>query len=79
MKTAIPDEAQIRETAYLIWLDEGQPQGCDQDHWLRAVDALSAPIAKTKPARKVTAKSRTSSTAKKKAPKAKAKAKSAAK
>ena len=27
---------QIRERAYLIWVDEGQPHGRDLDHWLRA-------------------------------------------
>ena len=26
----------IRERAYRIWLDEGQPQGRDLEHWLRA-------------------------------------------
>ena len=59
------DEAQIRETAYLIWLDEGQPEGRDQDHWLKAIDALTAPKPKAK--RKTTAK--TSAAPKKAAPK----------
>ncbi len=27
---------QIRERAYLIWVDEGMPHGRDLDHWLRA-------------------------------------------
>jgi hypothetical protein len=27
---------QTRERAYLIWVDEGRPQGRDLDHWLRA-------------------------------------------
>jgi hypothetical protein len=27
---------QIRERAYLIWLDEGRPGGREFDHWLRA-------------------------------------------
>jgi hypothetical protein len=26
----------IRESAYLIWVDEGRPQGRELDHWLRA-------------------------------------------
>jgi hypothetical protein len=26
----------IRERAYLIWVDEGRPQGRELDHWLRA-------------------------------------------
>lgn len=58
-----PDDARIREAAYLLWLDEGQPQGRDQEHWLRAIDALT-PAAPKKAARKAPAKPR--------APKAKA-------
>jgi len=26
----------IRERAYRLWLDEGQPEGKSLDHWLRA-------------------------------------------
>jgi hypothetical protein len=26
----------IRERAYLIWIDEGRPDGREVDHWLRA-------------------------------------------
>jgi hypothetical protein len=26
-------ERRIRERAYKIWLDEGQPEGRDKDHW----------------------------------------------
>jgi hypothetical protein len=29
-------EDRVRERAYLIWVDEGSPQGRDLDHWLRA-------------------------------------------
>tara|TARA_R110002096_G_scaffold47539_13_gene126740 strand:- start:1917 stop:2252 length:336 start_codon:yes stop_codon:yes gene_type:complete len=47
-------ETQIRETAYLFWLDDGQPDGCDQQHWLRAIDALTPARPKEKPARKAT-------------------------
>lgn len=50
------DDAQIRETAYLFWLDEGQPEGRDQDHWLKAIDALTP--ATPKKARKAPAKPR---------------------
>jgi hypothetical protein len=60
-----PTDAQIRDAAYLIWLDEGQPQGQDTQHWLMAVDALTARPIKAKPARKAAAKPR----AKKAAPK----------
>ena len=27
---------QIRERAYLIWVNEGRPHGRELDHWLRA-------------------------------------------
>ena len=27
---------QSRERAYLIWVDEGRPDGRELDHWLRA-------------------------------------------
>jgi len=53
-KTAI-DENKIRETAYLFWLDDGQPEGRDQEHWLKAVDALTPPTPK-KRARKAPTK-----------------------
>lgn len=52
MTQANLDEAQIRETAYLMWLDEGQPEGRDQEHWLKAIDALTP----AKPKRKAAAK-----------------------
>jgi hypothetical protein len=29
-------DTRTRERAYLIWVDEGPPQGRDLDHWLRA-------------------------------------------
>lgn len=60
------DDAQIREAAYRLWQDEGQPEGRDQDHWSKAVEALTpeqiASPAETpaevtvKPARKPVAK-----------------------
>ena len=58
MDKATFDEAQIRETAYHFWLGDGQPQGRDQEHWLRAVAALDEPAAKAKPAGKAAAKPR---------------------
>ena len=61
MTTQTLDDTAIRETAYLFWLGEGQPAGRDQDHWLRAIDALTP--AKRKPVAKKAA-------AKKAAPKA---------
>lgn len=58
-------EQRIRERAYSIWLERGCPEGCDQDHWLEAEQALRsksepqadvvaepAAVAAAKPARK---------------------------
>jgi Protein of unknown function (DUF2934) len=30
------DEEEIRYRAYMIWLVEGQPHGCADEHWHRA-------------------------------------------
>ena len=68
MAKAIMTDEQIRETAYLIWLDEGQPEGRDTQHWLQAAELLTKAKPKAKPARKAAAKPR----ATKAAPKAKA-------
>lgn len=35
-------EQRIRERAYQIWLDEGQPEGRDKDHWERAQAEMNA-------------------------------------
>ena len=32
----IAKEQAIRERAYAIWEEEGRPEGCHLDHWLRA-------------------------------------------
>jgi len=52
------DDERIRDIAYGFWLEEGQPQGRDEEHWHRAHAALNAPAAKATPARKITAKPR---------------------
>jgi hypothetical protein len=31
------DDEEIRHRAYMIWLDEGQPDGRAEDHWHQAV------------------------------------------
>ena len=56
MTTPIIDEARIRETAYLFWLEDGQPDGRDEEHWLKAIDALTPAQPKAKTARKAPAK-----------------------
>jgi hypothetical protein len=35
-----PDEQRIRERAYGIWIEEGQPNGRDLAHWQRAHQEL---------------------------------------
>jgi Protein of unknown function (DUF2934) len=30
------DDEEIRRRAYMIWLDEGQPDGLAEDHWHQA-------------------------------------------
>ena len=37
-----PDEAQIREAAYYIWLREGRPAGRADQHWEAAYRSLCA-------------------------------------
>lgn len=34
--TGLFDEQKIQARAYAIWVEEGQPQGRDVEHWLRA-------------------------------------------
>ncbi len=34
--TAPLDEHRIRQRAYVIWIEEGQPEGRELEHWLRA-------------------------------------------
>ena len=69
MTQARIDEAQIREAAYLMWLDEGQPEGRDQEHWLKAIDALTPAQPKKRAARKAPAKPRAAAKPKTAAPK----------
>ena len=76
-RTAL-DENKIRETAYLLWLDEGQPAGRDEAHWHMAVDALTAPTPK-KASRKTAAKKTAAAPKSADKPKAAAKAKAPAK
>lgn len=64
-------ESHIAEAAFFLWLEEGQPEGRAEEHWLRAKEALAAPAPKA-PARRPAAK--TVAAKKGAAPKAKAKA-----
>ena len=46
MKTKIqinknePTEAEIQHAAYLLWVEAGQPEGRDQEHWFAAREML---------------------------------------
>jgi hypothetical protein len=35
-------DARIRERAYYLWLEEGQPHGRDREHWRRAESEVIA-------------------------------------
>ena len=35
-----PTEAEIQHAAYLLWIENGRPEGCDLDHWLAAREML---------------------------------------
>lgn len=37
-----PTETEIAQTAYLLWLEEGQPEGQAEAHWHRARALLEA-------------------------------------
>jgi hypothetical protein len=37
-----PDELIIRERAYAIWVEEGQPHGRDAEHWHRAREEVAS-------------------------------------
>jgi hypothetical protein len=75
MSKTSPDEAQISEAAYFIWLAEGKPEGRDEVHWQMAIEALSVPV--KKPRKKAAPKKAATKTATK--PASKTAAKTAAK
>ena len=41
MAAARPDEAMIRERAYLLWEREGKPEGRETEFWMRAEAAVT--------------------------------------
>lgn len=62
MTTPTIDEARVAEKAYELWLAEGQPEGKQDEHWYRAIDALTVPVPK-KPRRASSAKAAATSVA----------------
>lgn len=36
-----PDEAEIQHAAYLLWIEEGRPEGRDREHWFAAREMLA--------------------------------------
>jgi hypothetical protein len=60
---AVSKEDMIRAKAHAIWLEEGQPDGRADQHWLRAATLLEAelgvvPAAVEKPKRKAAPRKR---------------------
>lgn len=35
-----PSEREIQHAAYLLWIEDGRPEGRDLDHWLAAKEML---------------------------------------
>jgi hypothetical protein len=35
-----PSESEIQHAAYLLWIENGRPEGCDLEHWLAAKEML---------------------------------------
>jgi len=35
-----PTEAEIQHAAYLLWIENGRPDGCNLEHWLMAKEML---------------------------------------
>ncbi|MEJ1990527.1 MAG: DUF2934 domain-containing protein [Maritimibacter sp.] len=71
-------EEQIREAAYHMWKNEGEPEGKHEEHWHRAHDALTTPKPKRKAAPKKAASAKSTAaktTAKKAAPRKRSTAK----
>jgi Protein of unknown function (DUF2934) len=48
-------EDQIRAIAYSLWLEEGQPEGRAEAHWLKALELATEIEAPAKPKRKAAA------------------------
>lgn len=40
--TSSDKDEQIRHRAYMLWLDEGQPEGREAEHWDRACALIEA-------------------------------------
>lgn len=38
--TPEPTEAEIQHAAYLLWIENGRPEGRDHEHWLEAKELL---------------------------------------
>lgn len=37
----VPTEAEIQHAAYLLWVEDGRPEGCDLEHWRQAKELLT--------------------------------------
>jgi hypothetical protein len=43
--SSVATEDRVRAVAYSLWLDEGQPHGRAEAHWLKAVELVNAEAA----------------------------------
>jgi len=50
-----PSQAEIQHTAYLLWVEAGQPEGLDQQHWFAAREMLRGKSRGAKPHRRTAA------------------------
>jgi hypothetical protein len=39
-KISEPTEAEIQHAAYMLWIEEGRPEGSDLEHWQAAKEML---------------------------------------
>ena len=44
-----PTQAEIAARAHQLWLEQGQPHGCDEQHWHQAEQELRAAAAAESP------------------------------
>jgi hypothetical protein len=61
---AANQEGAIRERAYAIWEEEGRPEGCDWEHWYRAMQEIVVPAAAANGAHRARPKERPRKSAK---------------
>lgn len=61
MATKQMNEDHVREAAFMIWLNEGQPEGKNEEHWHRAVAQIKGAQTTTRKRATKSASTRTTS------------------